>query len=157
MLGVLAAGAGAIVACGVDGPGAGALERQIPALVAPQAPSVVTDVVCPDGVPDDDGAITRCRAWVDGVAVEVQVTRRDGVAAVRLDRALLVLDDVEATVAGRLTSDLGVAIVVRCEGARVRAASDGLALRCSGTDPSKRERPIEVAVDASGSLSVRFA
>lgn len=156
ILGVLAAGAGAVVGCGFDGPGAGALERQLPALIAPQAPSVVAQVSCPGGVPDDEGAVTRCRASVDGVAVEVQVTRRGGVAAVRLDRALLVLDDVEATVAGRLTSDLGVAVVVRCDGARVRVAAEGVVLRCTGTDSSKRERPLEVSADASGALSVRF-
>lgn len=127
---------------------AAVLARVLPGQVAPEHPEVVTDVACPSRIDKRAGAVVECTASLAGAPVTVRVTQLDDNGAVRaeLDAPLLDVSRSAATLAARLTKELGVDTTIECDGAPLRVLVVGEKLRCTARDPSLRSRVLVVTV-----------
>lgn len=135
----------------------GVLERNLPAQLVADHPEVVADVACPRPIKKEAGLVVSCTATLGGALVVITVTQLDANGAVRaaLDTPLLDVTASAATLAARLTKDLGVATTIECAGPAVRVLVVGAVLQCTARDPSLRSRTLAVTVaDAAGTLDV---
>ena len=135
------------------------LERVLPAQLVADHPEVVTDVQCPDPIERRAGVVVQCTAALGGVPVGVTVTQLDASGAVRaeLDKPLLDVAASVATLAARLTKDLGVVTTLECSGPAVRVLAVGEVLQCTARDPSLRSRTLAVTVlDDTGALDAKL-
>jgi len=129
-------------ACGVGGDvtlDIDAVERQIPSVLLPGHPDLVTEVDC--GSPDPAGlGPLSCTALVADTSVPVHVNRPgiDGRVRVRSPIEVVVAVDLAARVAERLRGDTGVDARVACSPS-VRVAFSGESFACMATDPDGRE------------------
>jgi hypothetical protein len=121
------------------------LEAQIAATLVPDHTDVVTNVSCPE-IPRGIGVVSTCSALVGDQAVTVRVEQADQNGAVKLttDATLLDLGTTESALATRLTSDIGVAVRVACQGARVQVLRREMVLSCSATDPKDRPYAVDL-------------
>ena len=128
--------------CGVGGEAPldiDAVERQIPTVLLPGHPDLVTEVDC--GSPDPEGlGPLSCTALVADTPVPVHVNRPgiDGRVRVRSPIEVVVAVDLAARVAERLRGDTGVDARVACSPS-VRVAFPGESFACMATDPDGRE------------------
>lgn len=138
----------------------GVLERNLPSQLVVDHPEVVTDVSCPRPIKKQAGLVVQCRAAIGGAPVVVTVTQLDDNGALRavLDASLLDVTASAATLAARLTKDLGVATTIECAGPPVRVLVVGEQLSCTARDPSLRSRTLTVTVaDDAGTLDATIA
>jgi hypothetical protein len=155
VLGVLAVGCGSPKR--LD---AGVLERNLPSQLVADHPEVVTDVACPRPIKKQAGLEVQCTAAIGGSPVVVTVTQLDDNGALRavLDKPLLDVTASAATLAARLSKDLGVATTIECAGPAVRVLVVGEELSCTARDPSLRSRTITVTVlDDAGTLDAAIS
>ena len=117
----------------------GAVERQIPSVLLPGHPDLVTEVNC--GSPDPDGlGPLPCTALVADTPVPVHVNQPgiDGRVRVWSPIEVVVAVDLAARVVERLRGDTGVEARVTCSPS-VRVAFPGESFACMATDPDGRE------------------
>lgn len=135
------------------------LEAAVPAAVLEDHPELVTEVVCPDSVVAGQGVATLCFADIAGRPVELSVTQvdDDGTLRIQVDRTLLDVEDLATQIAHRLTTDVGVATSVVCDGPQVRVLEIGDELRCDAVDPDDRSRTFVATIlddEANYSLQI---
>ncbi len=141
-------------ACGGGGEATldiGAVERQIPSVLLPGHPDLVTEVDCGSPDPQDLGPLS-CTALVADTPIPVHVNRPgiDGRVRVRSPIEVVAGVDLAARVAQRLRGDTGVDVQVACSPS-VRVAFPGEAFGCIATDPDGREIAlVATLVDAAG-------
>ena len=156
-LAALVGAASMVAGCSVDPSlDAPSIADGIPAAVVPESPDIVTDVVCPDPVPEVVAQSMTCTAELAGDALTVDLEiDENGVASSVVREPLLDLGRVADDVAQRLASDLGIDVEVECPGVVVVAAV-GRRVDCTGlADGVERGLVVEV-VDDDGSWSVDF-
>jgi hypothetical protein len=139
---------------------AAALARVLPGQILPDHPELLTDVVCPAPIEKRTGMITTCTAMLADAPMTIAVTQTDdnGAVSAVLDGAVLDVTKSAATLAARLTDDLGVSTTIECDGPAVRVLVVGEVLTCSARDPSLRSRTLSVTVlDDQGTLDAKLA
>ena len=155
LLGVVAS------ACGADGStplDLEAVERQVPGVLLPAHPSLITDVDCGEPASTGLGPMS-CTAVVAGVEIPVIVHRPavDGRIRVESPADLVAAVDLAGLAAERLTIDTGVTAHVSCAPA-VRVAFAGQTFDCVATDPDGRTLDLVITlVDAGGGFRLDAA
>ncbi len=158
-IGVIVALTGVATACGSsDSIDVADLVDRLPAIVAPDQPEAVTNVVCPDAIDRRPGAVDFCQARLSGDPITITVTQVDGDGAisVSIDAVPLVVESLSDDLAARLTEDLGRPVTVGCAGPRLIVPAAGDVVACELTDESGTQ-PVTVTLrDASGAYEVRL-
>jgi hypothetical protein len=156
------AAAAALLAGACAGPSdeldAATLVAAVPAALVPEAPEVVTDVVCPAELERGVGVVVSCEARVAGRPITLSVEQVDdaGRVSVATDAVLLDTADLAADLAARLQADLGVVVGAVCAGPRVVVPAAGDEVTCTANDEAGR--PLELVatlLDAAGAYEVR--
>ncbi len=148
----------AAVACADDPP----LDHQsliegLPAAVLPEAPDLVTDVVCPTPADATIAQTMTCTAAIHGeaITIDLDIDAEGGVAATLRDE-LLDLTEVEAAAEGRLDDDLATLVDIRCPGTVV-VVRPGTRVDCTGTSGGRQREMVVEIVDADGGWTIAFA
>lgn len=155
---LLVLGVGAASCGGADRLDVDALETELPSLIAPDHPEVVTEVVCPEEIATEAGAVSRCQARLAGDPITVTLTQTDddGAVSVAIDVTPLVVERLAADLGERLSDDLDRAVVVACAGPGLIVPVAGRVLDCTATDVDGT-RPVSVTlIDGDGGYEVRF-
>ena len=132
------------------------LERQIPALLVPDDPEVVTDVQCPDVLPLTTIS-TRCLAVIGGsqVGVDVMLTE-DGDAEISSDAYLVETASIAAAARARLGEDLDV-VTVTCPGSAVVVSVPDSQIACDAIDSDGNSHSMTVTIiSATGDFAISF-
>jgi hypothetical protein len=137
---------------------AGSLEAALPESIWADAPSLVTDVACPDLDPALIAQPTTCTATLDQEAVTVDVVIDElGAATATIREPLFVVADAADALVERLRADLGIdAIEAGCADTVVIAAADRV-LACEASDGNRSiEFELVLGVSSgSGSWTLR--
>ncbi|MDG2428718.1 MAG: hypothetical protein P8M16_09875 [Acidimicrobiales bacterium] len=136
----------------------GEVEQQVPAILLPGHPTLVTEVNCEDLDSGRLGAV-RCTALVAGTEVPVIVHRPalDGRIRVETPANVVTGVDLSGWAAKRLMVDTGVDVSVTCTPA-VRVAYAGEKFFCRATDAVGREIPlIATLLDSEGAFRLDAA
>lgn len=151
-----------LVACSgeTDELDAAGIAAAVPAALAPEDPTSVTDVVCPETVARGTGIVVTCSAEVGGTPVTATVEQLDDEGRLAIETTTVLLDrgDIATGLGDRLQADLGVLVGVDCDEPRVVVPVAGDEFGCTATDEAGR--PIELVVrllDATGAYEVRPA
>ena len=139
------------------------LEADLPAAVSPENPSDVADASCPEDIPRGIDLEVTCSATLgdDPITVVAQQVDNDGAVSLSVVEELIELDAIEAGVAGRFATDLGLDTALRCSGSRLRVLDEGISLECSSQtefDDTElpAERPFTVTVAADGTYEIQL-
>ena len=125
----------------LDGP---AIVESLAASVVPAAPEVVSDVACPEPVPEVVAQTLVCTARLGDEAITIDVTVDEaGLGAVRVREPLFDLTGTATEVADRLEADLGSRPEVACPG-EVVVLRPGTVVDCTATLDG---RPLGLAVE----------
>lgn len=142
----------------------------LPALLVPDAPEVVTDVVCPEVITATDATAVAttdaptdrtvsCTALLAGEPIEITLAvRADDTVRATLDVALMRAEAVSAEMATRLSTDLAIATTVVCEGWPVVIQKVGRTFNCLATDPTGTTRSfVATVIDEAGQFELVFS
>mgnify|MGYP006083585883 CR=1 FL=1 len=136
----------------------GDVEQQLPSILLPGYPTLVTEVNCENLDPGRLGPV-RCTASIAGAEVPVIVHRpaRDGQIRVKTPADVVAGVDLAGRAAERLMTDTGVEASVICRPA-VRVAYAGERFSCVANDSVGREiRLIATLLDSDGGFRLDAA
>ena len=151
LAGLCAAGCSSSLAYDSDG-----LERQIPTLLLPDAPGVVTDVQCPDVLPLTITS-TRCLAVIAGSQVALDVTLTgEGNAEISSDAYLVETASIASAARARLGEDLDV-VSVTCSGPAVVVSVPDSQISCDAVDSDGDSHSMTVTITSeTGDFAISF-
>jgi hypothetical protein len=138
-------------------------ERQLAQLTEEQVGLAADDVQCPDDVPLAAGTTTTCTATLDGQPISFTVEQTDDEGNVQItgDNSIVVVADVEASLAEQVGAEAGVEAIATCdaEGRSVLVDGAGTPIPCTVSNAADASDSIDVVatVDDAGSVSYEVA
>ncbi len=138
-------------------------ERQLAQLTEEQVGLAADDVQCPDDVPLAAGTTTTCTATLDGQPISFTVEQTDDEGNVQItgDDSIVVVADVEASLAEQVGAEAGVEAIATCdaEGRSVLVDGAGTPIPCTVSNAADASDSIDVVatVDDAGSVSYEVA